>query len=254
MNLAHAFLPALVLMNACGPFHRATSRHDVYLIDGTASVVQDSLDQANKAIEKGAEQFHRGDCITVLPIMSDSDAIPSDQIVRMCVPTEPQPYDQDIQDFRSTLHEALAAQRRQLTTHRASRTDILGSLRLVEQEFSLDRPNVEKTLVIFSDFVEEDRTWNFIKAPELATPEKAERLANCLAAAFTSSGSHVQPDWSSVRVFLGSLQSNEIPNMTAQRREAVRRFWIAYFMSLHTQPFFATDGPGMTLKFLSRRE
>jgi hypothetical protein len=252
MNLARAFLPALVLMNACGPFHRGTTRHDVYLIDGTASVVPDSLDQAIRAIESEADQFHRGDCVTVLPIMSDSDAIPSDQIVRMCVPTERQPYDQDLQDFRNIFHEALAAQRRQIATHRASRTDILGSLRLVEQEFALDGTNVHKTVAIFSDFIEEDTTINFAKAPELATPELAEGLADRISSAASTpkNGQTVE----GLRVFLGNLQSNEIRSLPKQRREAIRRFWLAYFNDQHAHSFFAADGPGMSLKFLAQSE
>ena len=52
-------------------------------------------------------------CCPHVLIMSDSDAIPSDQIVRMCVPTERQPYDRTLQDFRDAFHRALAEQNRE---------------------------------------------------------------------------------------------------------------------------------------------
>jgi hypothetical protein len=228
------------------------TRDIVVLPDGTASIVPAALDQALQAIESEAAQLRRGDCMTVIPIVSDSTATPADQIVRMCVPTERQPYDQDLQDFRNSFHQTLAEERRQLAANRAAKTDILGSLKLAEQEFALDGPKVQKTLVVYSDFIEEDDTWNFLKAPELATPEKAERLANCLATA--SVNPHEQPDWSNIRVFLGGLQSTETPNMSPQRKEAINRFWTAYFTALHARPFFAVDGPGMSLRFLAQKE
>jgi hypothetical protein len=256
MKISIALLPTALLLSSCHGTHSgpALTSHVVYDLDSTASVVPASFDAAVKAIEIQSAQLQRGDCISIVPIASDSDSIPSDQILRMCVPPERQAYDQDLEDFRENLHQALAAQSRQLTDHRAAKTDILGSLKLVEQEFAFDGPNVQKTVILYSDFIEEDGVRDFTKSPALARPEAAERLARTLAADPTSGCSNPSSDWSHVRVFLGSVQSTEIPNLPGQRRDAIQRFWRAYFNARKVQPFFASDGPGTSAKFLARKE
>jgi hypothetical protein len=256
MKIFIALLPAALLLSSCHGMHsgRALTSHIVYDLDSTASIVPASFDAAMKAIENQSAQLHRGDCISVVPIASDSDAILSEQIVRMCVPSERQAYDQDLQDFKEKLHQALAAQSRQLTDHRAAKTDILGSLKVVEQEFAFDGPNVEKTVILYSDFIEEDGVRDFTKSPDLARPESAERLARTLATDPAFGCSNPPSDWSHVRVFLGSLQSTEIPKLPGPRRDAIRRFWMAYFNARNVRPFFAADGPGMSAKFLAREE
>jgi hypothetical protein len=254
MKTSRALLSAVLLLSSCHRLHdgHAATKHLVYLVDASASIVPASFDQAMNAVDRIAEQLQRGDCITVLPILSDSDAIPSDQIVRMCVPTERQPYDQDLQEFREGIHDKLAAQGHQLTLHRATKTDIIGTLALANQEFSLSRSNVQGTLIIFSDFIEEDTATNFSNAPELATPKSAERLATRLSST-TSTLKDAQAS-TGLRVFLGNLRSNEIETLPKQRREAIRRFWLAYFNAQHAHPFFATDGPGMNSEFLTQSE
>jgi hypothetical protein len=256
MKVAIALFSAAVLLNSChGPHSgRTITSHIVYDLDSTASVVPVSFDAAVKTIETQSAQLQRGDCISVVPIASDSDSTPSGQIVRMCVPSERQAYDQDLEEFQENLHEALATQSRQLTLHLAAKTDILGSLKLVDQEFAFDGPNVQKTLILYSDFIEEDGVRDFTKSPALARPEAAERLARTLATDPTSGCSSASSDWSHLRVFLGSLQSTEIPNLPGPRRDAIRRFWMAYFDARKVQPFFAADGPGMSAKFLARKE
>jgi hypothetical protein len=220
-------------------------RDDVSVLDATASVIPASLDQAMQAIEDASVRLRRGDCITVVPIVGQSFATPSDEILHRCIPSERQPYDHDLDDFHVELHNALASERRQIALHRAAKTDILGTLNLVAQEFSLDGPQVRKTLVIFSDFIEEDDSRNFITSPDLATPEAAERLARDLAG-----GRQHSCNWSGVRIFLGNLQSTELPNLPEPRRQAIQRFWSAYFTACKSQPFFAADGPGMSARFI----
>jgi hypothetical protein len=256
MKIAIALLSAAVLLNSCHGTHsgRTLRSHNVYDLDSTASIVPASFDAAIKAIETQSAQLQRGDCISVVPIASDSDSIPSDQIVRMCVPTERQAYDQDLEDFQESLHQALATQSRQLTLHPAAKTDILGSLKLVDQEFAFDGPNVQKTVIMFSDFIEEDGVRDFTKSSDLARPDTAERLARTLANNPLSGCTSPSSDWSHVRVFLGSLQSTEIPNLPGPRRTAIRLFWMAYFNARKVQPIFAIDGPGMSAKFLVREE
>jgi hypothetical protein len=251
MKLVPLVLCSLTLLSACHDPRQATPpEHSVVLLDATASVLPASQAQAVLAVEEQARHLHHGDCISVVPIMGNADAMPTDAIVHKCVPTERLPYDQEFTDFRDDLHQALAAQSRQLAQHVVNKTDILNAIHLAEQEFSLDNPNTRKTLLIYSDFIEEDGTENFLTSPDLATPEAAERLATTLVSSSQPGCAKPPVDWSHVRVFLGSLQSTETVKLSEKRKEAIQRFWIAYFTALHARPFFAADGPGMSLRFL----
>lgn len=244
-------LPLLtLLLVGCGGPHR----HDVYLVDATASIVPASFDQAIKAIESEAEQLHRGDCVTVLPILSDSDSIPSDEIVRACVPTARTAYDQDLKDFHEQFRQRMEHEEHALALHRSAMTDILGSLKIVEQEFALDNPRTRKTVVVFSDFIEEDDARNFAKSPDLASDDSSERLALALATGARNGGRLGVPKWTGLRVLLGGLRSTETSKMSSQRKEGINRFWVAFFTALHARPFFAVDGPGMSLRFLAQEE
>jgi hypothetical protein len=256
MNAKYVILSVALFLNSCHvtPGTSETMRHYVFILDGTASIVPASFDQAMHAIEMQGAQLHRGDCISVVPIVGDSDAVASGQIVRKCVPTERQPYDQELTDFQIDLHQMLAAQSRQLTQNRAAKTDILGTIQIAEQEFALDGPSVQRNLLIFSDFIEEDGARNFVTLLDLSTPELAERLARTIAVDPAPGCSKPLVDWSRIHVFLGSLQSTETPKLQERRRESIRRFWIAYFTALHTQPFYAADGPGMSSTFLARQQ
>jgi hypothetical protein len=255
MKFTPIALCSLSLLSACHyPWQATPTEHHVYFVDVTASIVPVAQAQAMQAIEEQASQLRHGDCIAVVPIMGDSDAVPGDVIVRKCVPADRLSYDQELTDFRDDLHQALAAQSRQLAQRRAGKTDILGAVRIAEQEFALDKPNTRKTLLIYSDFIEEDGTRNFLTSPDLATPEAAERLARTLASDPMTGCANPPMDWSKVRVFLGNIQSTETANLPEKRKEAIRRFWMAYFTSLHAHPFFAADGPGMSSKFLAQKE
>ena len=252
MNANRALLPAVLILASCHAPHgaHAVLRHVVYLPDATASIEPAAFNQAMHAIVAVAEQLRRGDCISVIPIISDSTTTPEDQIVRMCVPTERQPYDQDIQDFRTNIAKALAEQARQLSDRRSIKTDILGALKMADQEFALDSPDVWKTLFIFSDFLQEDSFYDFTRSPDLASPESAERLAQSLASG-SIAGCSKAGNLAHVNVFLGNLPSTELPRLPPQRQAAIQQFWIAYLSACKAKPFFAIDGPGMSSRFLS---
>ncbi len=204
-----------------------------------------------QAIEAQADQLHHGDCITVIPIIGDSDSVPSDLIVRKCVPLERQSYDQEMTDFRFEVHHALSELTLKLNKQHAQKTDILGTLKMANQEFSLDGPSVKKTLFIFSDFLQEDGYYDFTKSPDLASSESAERLAQSLARN-SITGCSKADNLAHINVFLGNLQSTELPRLPPQRRVAIQQFWITYLSACNAKPFFASDGPGVSSRFLSQ--
>jgi len=252
MRVHRVVFSALLLLASC---HRrdgqqAGPMHIVALPDATASIEPAAFNATMRAIEALAEQLQRGDCISVIPIINDSAATPGDQIVRMCAPTERQSYDEDIQDFRTNVAKALAEQARQLSERRSARTDILGALRLVDQEFALDGTGVKKTLFIFSDFIQDDSTYDFTRSSDLASPESADTLALRLARG-PITGCNRAGNLAHASVYLGNLPSTELPKLSPQRRAAIQQFWIGYFSACNAKPFFAIDGPGVSSRFLS---
>jgi len=229
----------LTLTSCAGGYHSpAQTVHRVYLLDCSASIAPKALDDAFHQVELQADKMQRGDRISVIPITSASDTNAQGNILRMNVPLNRQPYDQDLQVFRKTFRQALHVLHDHARAHLFDKTDILGSIDLAAQEFAPDDGHVQKRLIVLSDFIEEDGTLDFRTAPALAGENTARQLAARLAKNV--------PQISTVRVFLGNLQSNELDRMPKARRQALREFWLEYFKNEKTHPVFATDGPGMS--------
>lgn len=243
MKPAVCLLLSLVLMLALtsctGGHHPPTQAvHHVYLLDCSASIAPKALDDAFHQVELQADHMQRGDRISVIPITSDSDTNAQGNILRMNVPLNRQPYDQDLQTFRKTFRQALYVLHDRAKAHLFDKTDILGSVDLAAQEFAPDDGHIQKKLIVLSDFIEEDGTFDFRTAPALAGENTARQLASRLAKNI--------PQISTVSVFLGSLQSNELDRLPKARRQAIRQFWLEYFKNETIHPVFATDGPGMS--------
>src|ERR1017187_3138862 len=235
-------LLALALSSCAGGYHPpAQTVHGVYLLDCSASIAPKALDDAFHQVELQADNMQRGDRISVIPITSDSDTNAQGNILRMNVPLNRQPYDQDVQTFRKNFRQALRALHDHAKAHLFDKTDIIGSVDLAAQEFAADDDHIPKRLIILSDFIEEDDTLNFRTAPALAGDGTARQLAVRLAKNI--------PQIPTVAVFLGSLQSKELDQLPKARRQAIREFWLEYFNNQKSHPVFATDGPGMSALF-----
>src|SRR5581483_3275106 len=104
-----------------------------------------------------------------------------DEIIRACAPTVRQPYDQDLKVFRDQLRKDIDQEGLKLASAKFAKTDILGTLDLVDQDLVLDRAQVQRRVIIFSDFIEEDDTRNFIRAAEVSEAAAARGLARDLA-------------------------------------------------------------------------
>jgi hypothetical protein len=250
--LCHLSL-GVVILHGCAGFQRTTLQpvHTIFALDATASVVPTSLAQAVKAVESEIDRMQRGDCITVLPIISNSVAIPSDEIVRGCAPTARQPYDQDLKVFRDQLRKNIDLEAQKLSSAQAEKTDILGTIDLLDQELSLDGPKVQKRVVLFSDFIEEDDTRNFIRSVDVSDVAVASTLARDLAYRKKAAGNNAAT-WDGVEVLLAGLQSSELPQLAESRRAAIQQFWMEYFDARQAQPRYVNDGPGICGRFLAR--
>ena len=232
----------LTLTSCAGGYHSpAQAIHRIYLLDCSASITPKALEDAVQQIELQADQMQRGDRISVIPITSDSDTNAQGNILRMTVPLNRQPYDQDLKTFRKNFRQDLHALHDHAKAYLFDETDILGSVYLAAQEFAPDGGHIQKRLIVLSDFIEEDDTFDFRTAPALAGENPARQLASRLAKNI--------PQISTVSVFLGSLRSNELDRLPKARRQAIRQFWLEYFKNEKIHPVFATDGPGMSAIF-----
>jgi hypothetical protein len=210
------------------------SRHVLILIDVSGSIERSALEQAFRAIDDLVGHLNRGDEIAIIPIMGDADADTSGQIIRFSVPANRQAYDTDLRDFRRKLKTSLAAMQSNAIAYPGSKTDILGSIIMSEQEFQTALTDSRKLLVILSDFIHERPDMDFRQDPRLANPRSAKEFAIQLANTDTEG-------LKGISVFMGFLGSNEYAKIEHRRREAIREFWLDYMKNSGAQPKFAND-------------
>lgn len=223
-----------VALLGCG---KREPRHFVILPDVSGSIDRQSLEQAFKAIDDLAGHLQRGDRLTIIPIMGDAEAETSGKILRFEVPANRQAYDTDLRDFRSKLNSSLKEMRANAIARPGSKTDILGAVGLAEQEFNLHTDRSTQLLMILSDFIEEDRQFNFRTDSAINGTIPVQRFA-------TRQVRTGNIRLNKVEVYLGLLKSNEFTALGKSRRNAIKKFWIQYFNDTGASPKFFDDGPG----------
>src|ERR1041385_2657889 len=213
-------------------------RHIVILPDVSGSIERESLEQAFKAIDELAGHLQRGDKLTIIPILGDTEAEASGKILRFEVPANRQAYDIDLREFRNKLNVSLREMRANAIAHPGSKTDILGAIALAGQEFSLSTDHSVKLLAILSDFIEEDRQFNFRTDAAISGTVPVQKFATRQAKV-----SSIRLE--KVKVYLGLLKSREFIALEKSRRNAIKWFWIQYFNDISAHPKFFDDGPGL---------
>jgi hypothetical protein len=221
-----------VALLGCG---KQQAKHIVILTDVSGSIDRQSLEQAFKAIDELANHLYRGDRLTIIPILSDAEAEASGKILRFEVPKVRGAYDADLRGFQAKLNISLAQVWNNATTHPGSKTDILGSVALAEQEFRLGAGQSKQTLIILSDFIQEDTDRNFRTNKQLSSPNMAMKFG-------LQTASRNALSIKNTPVYLGLLRSNEYSTLMLNRRAGIQAFWIKYFETIGGTPQFAADG------------
>jgi hypothetical protein len=234
-------LIALVLAVALLGCGKPQPRHIVILPDVSGSIKRESLEQAFKAIDELAGHLQRGDRLTIIPILGDAEAEASGKILRFEVPANRQAYDTDLRDFRSKLSSSLKEMGSRAILHSETRTDILGSFALAQQEFQSVSVQTKKLMVVLSDFIQDDGQLDF---------ENNKNLANRVSAKmFAARTAKTTPlNLNGVRVYAGFLQSAEYARMEKSRRGGIAEFWSEYLRQSGTSLHLVTDGPGLVRK------
>lgn len=225
-------LPVLVCASCGPPAH--PSKRLIILADVSASIVSEARGQMFAAMREMLTHLERGDAITIMPVATDASANLQGHILRFEVPTVREPYDEDLKRFHKTVGKALASMEAGSMRVPASRTDLLGTLAIAGEEFKRERQR-ETMLIIFSDFLEDDKTFKFANNKALGGPRSARLLAERLAA-----GKAVFPG---TPIFCGELRSTEWLTLDGVRRAAIREFWEAYLTAMGGKVSFAVDGP-----------
>jgi hypothetical protein len=225
------------LLTGCR-WHREAANEYVCLLDISKSIRRESVVAEFKAMDSLADRLKRGDALTLIPITGSAMADTPGRIVHLVAPAVRQPYDHDLVVFRDKAHKEIKAMRDRALADPSNRTDILGALDAARQELAVLPKESNRNLVVVSDFLEDDETYNFVTAGSLASPAHARQLAVRLHEqhGFTLQG---------VPACLGLLESSDLSPLSAQRKEAVQAFWTAYFAAGGEAAEIHVDGTGI---------
>jgi hypothetical protein len=175
--------------------------------------------------------------LILIPITGDAQNDAGGRILRLSAPTQRETYDTDLRRFQEQSKKQFTAWVATLDPHQP-RTDILGALDAARQELAVLSNGVNRRLIVVSDFLEDDGTYDFVTVRSLANSTSARELADRLRKqhGFTLQG---------VPLCLGRLESSDFAPLSPQRKEAVQAFWTAYFAGGGVQAEIHFDGTGM---------
>jgi len=233
----YATFALLFLMAGCN--HHAPQA-TVEVIDTSLSITPRAEKAALDAVQNQIAHLQRGDRLVLIPITGDAANDAGGRILRLSAPTRRETYDADLRRFQDQARMQFAAWVASLDPHQ-SRTDILGALDAARQEFAAIPAGAERRLLIISDFLEDESSYSFASAPQLASAARARALALTLR----SERGFALPG---VPICLGRVESSDFAPLTPQRKEAVQAFWISYLTEKDRPPEFHFDGTGMLIR------
>lgn len=220
--------------------------HAVFVIDLSASTVEEARGKAFEGVQAPFEKglLKRGDSVTVIPVTGDALVESQGAILRFDIPAAREVYDEDLRALSEEVLDKLQKMQRAAAAKPYVFSDVLGAIRIADEEFAADRPDVRKVLVVLSDFVEDDRHLSFKTSPVVASEAAATEAAKKMAAQTQA--------LKGARVYMGWLQSTDLRKMPPHRREAVKTFWVELFKQAGTQAVHVcSDGPGQLSKFIA---
>ena len=198
-------------------------RETVCLLDISKSITPDSVRYEFKLMDELVDRMHRGDRLVIIPITDSAVSETPGHVLSFTAPTSRQPYDHDLVVFRQQAHGRVHKMRDVAIAHPSERTDIFGALDVAKQEFDVGSSenspkHFRKTLIVLSDFLEDDGTYRFVSDRSMTTDEGAVLLAQ----RFQSKHDY---GIDNVRIYAGGLGSADLRNLPPQRQQAIRTFW-----------------------------
>ncbi|MEK6320466.1 MAG: hypothetical protein AABN33_02160 [Acidobacteriota bacterium] len=220
----------------------------ICLLDMSGSVETGAQVNQFEALEPLFKQLKRGDTIIIIPITGDALIEAQGNILRFRLSTKRSAYDGDLRRLRREAQERLRALKEAAEVKPFTRTDLLGAVDVCAEELQAAPAGARKTVVVLSDFLQDDRQFKFTREPRLSTTTRsadfAKELARSRAALFNSAS-----------VYLGFLRSEDLKRLPEARRAAVRTFWIEYLRARGAASVsVSTDGTGQLARFLERAQ
>ena len=220
--------------------------HVVYIVDMTASTIEEARAKAIDGIQQAFDKrlVRRGDSIAIIPITSDALTESQGSILRFEISATREAYDDDLARLSTEVTDKLQNLQASVAARPYLYSDIIGTVKIAGEEFSSDGRDVQKLLVVLSDFVEDETQVNFKTSSMVASEKSAKEAAKKVAGS--------EQFFKETKVYLGLLQSTDLKRMPTQRREAVRTFWTEFFKQEGaTSVHICSDGLGQLLKFIA---
>jgi hypothetical protein len=224
----------LLLFTACA--HRVPVV-TVEVIDTSMSITPRAERTVQRAVRDQISHMGRGDRLILIPITGDAQNDAGGRVLHLTAPTEREPYDSDLRRFQSEAQKQFTAWAALLDQHQ-TRTDILGTLDVARQEITAIPKENKRRLVIVSDFLEDESSFRFVSATQLAHPVRAKALALTLR----SERGFALPG---IPICLGRLESSDYAPLPPQRKDAVQTFWMVYLSENDHRLELHFDGTGM---------
>jgi len=227
----------LLIVMVCLSCHRQehAPHHLIILVDISASIEPDAQKEVLKGIQGLAARLERGDCMTIIPINGDATTESSGRILRLERPALREVFDADQKRFQDQAAQSLETFATEQLRHPGARTDILGALRVAAEE-ARSEPR-QTTIIVLSDFIEDDGELNFNTDERLASTTRAESLAQSMVVKNHSR-------FLGAQVVLGLLRSKDLGGLSRSRREAIEAFWLRFCSRSGANAHLVTDGIG----------
>jgi hypothetical protein len=232
-HLSFASAALIFLVGCAHPIPKVT----IDALDTSLSITPRAEHAAQTALLDQISRLGRGDSLILIPITGDAQNDVGGRILRFTAPTERQAYDNDLRRFQADAKKQYTAWLDSLDSHQM-KTDILGTLDIARQEFAASPQGADQRLIILSDFLEDDPSYQFVHAPQVANATRARALAVEIRTdrQFVLQGVHV---------CLGRLESGDFAPLSSQRKEAVHAFWAEYLDDRGQAPVLRFDGTGI---------
>lgn len=218
MNRLILFPSLLLLCVLAGCGHESASV-TICLLDTSKSIDPAAIQEEFAAVERLVDGMHRGDTLIVIPITGNAHNDVQGHILQLGAPSRRESFDADMAAFQKAAHQQVAPLAAWAVANPSNRTDILGTLRVAEQEADCRNRGAVRAVVL-SDFIEDDGAVNFAKDPRLASADKARHFADEMAKTegFSFGGS----------IYLGRIRGNDRV-LSRTRQDAVDAFWDEFF-------------------------
>ena len=233
MNRLIAFLFLMIPLITLSGCNHESPTDTVCLLDVSKSITAEGVQTEFREVDGFVDHMHRGDRLVLIPITGNTIGETPGHMLSFTAPTHREPYDHDIIRFQKQAHEHIKAVEDYFTAYPSDSTDILGALDVAEQEFGNDFADAStlraknRTLYIFSDFLEDDGTYRFATDKTLLSAQGRAELSRQLqrerSLSFINAAS----------VYLVWIESTDQKHLRSERQWAIQAFWSAYLAPCH---------------------